>query len=95
MIIIIMQIITAMLTTMTTTTTEMIINMPILLLFIIMKIHNCKITYMIHTNVLDVGSESLVEPDVRPPLGRHEVSEPLMGELMPHYLCNQLFVKGR
>lgn len=89
-----MQIITAMLTTMTTTTTEMMINMPILLLFI-MKIHNCKITYMIHTNVLDVGSESLVEPDVRPPLGRHEVSEPLMSELMPHYLCNQLFVKGR
>lgn len=94
MIIIIMQIMTAMLTTITTTT-EMIINMPILLPFIIMKIYNCKITYMIHTNVLDVGSESLVEPDVRPPLGRHEVSEPLMGELMPHYLCNQLFVKGR
>ena len=36
---------------------------------------------VIVAQIFDPRSEALVEPQVVPPLGRHQITEPLMGEL--------------
>ena len=42
--------------------------------------------YVLRTEVLDVAGKSLVQPQVRPPLGRHQVAEPLVRQFVSNYV---------
>ena len=52
-------------------------------------------THRVNPQVLEVGREALVEPEVRPPGGGDEVAEPLVGELMGHHHRHPLLVGAR
>ena len=49
---------------------------------------------MIHADVLHERGESLVEPEVRPPGGRDQVAEPLVGQLVGHNQGDAVLVAG-
>jgi hypothetical protein len=43
--------------------------------------------------VLEVGGEPFVQPQVAPPLGRHQIAEPLMRQLVRHHSSHTLLVR--
>lgn len=45
--------------------------------------------------VLDVAGEAFVQPQVVPPVERHQVSEPLVGQLVRYHGGDPLVVVGR
>ena len=52
------------------------------------------VTHVIHTDVFNVRREPFIEPQVRPPARRHQVTEPLMRQLVRHHRRHVLLVGG-
>lgn len=49
---------------------------------------------MINTHILDIRRESLVKPEVGPPLHGDQVTEPLVSELVRYVYGHVLLVSG-